>query len=100
MSGPVRLTLTMQPQPGCEAEFIAAWRLVAAATSRVPGNLRQTLVGAESTQLVITSDWASMAQMRQWEISDEQHELTAAIRELRQSVSARVEPILLHVDAL
>jgi len=99
MSGPVRLTLTMQPRPGCEAAFIAACRQVAAATSRIPGNLRQTLVGAESTQLVITSDWSSVEEMRRWETSDEQHELTAPIRELRQSVSAHVGPILLHVAA-
>ena len=99
MTGPVRLTLTMAPKPGYEAEFIAAWRVVAAATSRIPGNLRQTLVGTESTLLVITSDWSSVEEMRRWETSDEQHELTAPIRELRQSVSAHVEPILLHVDA-
>ncbi len=100
-AGSVRLTLTMLPRPGCEHEFIEAWGRVAEATSRVPGNLRQTLLcrGGASAEIEITSDWSSIADMRRWEKSDEQHLLTAPIRELRQSVSAKVEPILLHREA-
>ena len=101
MTGPVRLTLTMQPRPGLERDFIEAWRTVAEATSRVPGNLRQTLVtrGSEPAEIEITSDWSSVDTMRRWERSDEQHELTALIRELRQSVTAKVEPIVLHLES-
>lgn len=101
MTGAVRLTLTMRPRPGCEQDFIEAWRRVAEATRRVPGNLRQTLVrrGGDPLEIEITSDWTSVEDMRRWEKSDEQHALTAPIRELRQSVSAKVEPILLHLEA-
>lgn len=97
----VRATLTMKVLEGREADFEAAWREVAAATRSAPGNLSQTLLrpaDAERT-FIISSDWESREAFGQFEKSPEQDDLTAPIRELRESASMRIDEIVAHVDA-
>jgi heme-degrading monooxygenase HmoA len=100
VSEAVRATLHMKVKAGREDEFEQAWLTVAEKTRRVPGNLRQTLLSDPDTpsSFVITSDWVNREAFGAFERSPEQDELTATIRELRESASMTVRPLLHHVE--
>src|SRR5688500_3583541 len=97
----VRATLTMKVKAGSEAEFEAAWRTVAEATRAAPGNVRQTLLRAadDESTFIISSDWESREAFGAFERSDEQDELTAPLRALRESASMRVDEVVVHVES-
>ncbi|QXJ21523.1 antibiotic biosynthesis monooxygenase [Actinomadura graeca] len=96
----IRATLRMRVRPGGERAFERAFDAVAAATSREPANLRQSLLrGDEPDTYVITSDWESLDAFRAFERSPDQDRLTAPLRELRVSAEMRVDEIVRHVDA-
>src|SRR4051812_48128961 len=97
----VRATLHLKVRRGCEPDFEHAWRDVAAAIGRLPGNLRQALVrdASDPRAFTITSDWVSAASFRAFECSPEQDVLTATLRGLRESAVMSVDALLVHVDA-
>jgi heme-degrading monooxygenase HmoA len=97
----VRATLTMKVQSGREEEFESAWREVAAATAKAPGNVRQTLLrsGQAASTFIITSDWATTEDFGRFERSPEQDDLTAPLRALRESASMQVDEVVAHIDA-
>lgn len=92
----LRVTLHMQVKAGHESEFIQAWKIVAAHTSRVPGNLCQALLQSpqDTRSFVITSDWESPEAFHRYERSDEQDTLTAPLRALRESVCMELHHIV------
>jgi heme-degrading monooxygenase HmoA len=96
----VRATLHMKVRRGCEPDFEHAWRDVAEAVGRLPGNLRQALVrdASDPRAFTITSDWASADSFRAFETSAEQEALTATLRGLRESAVMSVDDLLVHVD--
>jgi heme-degrading monooxygenase HmoA len=96
----VRATLTMKVHTGREDEFEAAWAAVAAVTSKVPGNVRQTLLRAsdEPSTFLIVSDWEDRAAFGAFERSPEQDDLTAPLRALRASASMRVDEVVTHLE--
>jgi len=96
----VRATLTLKVRAGSEADFVRAWRDVAAAVERLPGNLRQALVrdAGDARRFTITSDWMSAESFRAFERSPEQDALTATLRRLRESAEMSVDDLLVHVD--
>jgi heme-degrading monooxygenase HmoA len=91
----------MKVRAGSEAEFEAAWREVAAATSKAPGNVRQALLRSreDPSTFIITSDWETPEAFGAFERSPDQDDLTAPLRELRESASMRVDEVVAHVDA-
>ena len=97
----VRATLHLKIRPGLEADFERAWRDVARAVQRAPGNLRQALLRdpADAGAFVITSDWADEASFRCFERSPEQDALTATIRALRESALMSVHELVAHVES-
>ncbi len=96
----IRATLQLRVRAGREPEFEAAWRLVARATSRWPGNLRQALLREADGGYVITSDWVDRGAFGSFERSEEQDVLTAPIRALRESARMDIADVILHVDAV
>ncbi|MGF7236965.1 MAG: antibiotic biosynthesis monooxygenase family protein, partial [Frankia sp.] len=101
MAGPmIRATLHLRVRAGREPEFEAAWRRVAQATRRWPGNLRQALLRTADGGYVITSDWVDRGAFGSFERSDEQDVLTAPIRALRESARMELTEVVVHVDAV
>ena len=96
----IRATLRMRVREGGERAFEDAWRAVAAAASRWPGNLRQDLLRdpGDPRLYVVTSDWSSRAAFHAFETSPRQHELTAPLRELREAVQMSMDDLLVHVE--
>ena len=83
----VRATLQMKVKPGKAGEFEAAWHKIAEAVRQTPGNLRQTLLTDvdDPETFVVMSDWESRDAFTRFERSPEQDDLTAPLRELRES---------------
>lgn len=95
----IRATLRMWVRAGREDEFEDAWRKVASAASRVPGNLRQSLLrGDDPREFVITTDWTDRASFSAFERSEEQDVLTAPLRGLRESARMEVAEVLVHFE--
>jgi heme-degrading monooxygenase HmoA len=96
----VRATLHLKVRRGCERDFEHAWRDVAAAVGRLPGNLRQALIrdASDPCAFTITSDWVNAASFRAFEVSPEQDALTATLRGLRESAAMSVDALLAHFD--
>ena len=96
----IRATLKVRVRPGREAAFEAAWCAVAATVRDAPGNLRQALLAdaADPRLFTITSDWESAAGFRAFETSVGQEELTAPLRDLRESATMSVDRLVVHVD--
>jgi heme oxygenase (mycobilin-producing) len=95
----VRVTLYMKVKPGREDDFERAWHAVSERARHVPGNLRQTLMrdpGDDST-FVITTEWDSRETYHAFEVSPEQDELTAPLRELRESARQVVYDVVADV---
>ncbi len=96
----VRATLFMKVKAGREAEFEPAWRAIAERARTFPGILRQTLMREpeDPASFVVTSDWESREAFHRFERSPEQDDLTAPLRELRESARMTVHDILVHLE--
>jgi len=90
----------MKVKPGAEDAFVEAWTRVAAAASGVEGNLRQSLLRdhEDPRTFVVCTDWASRAAFGAFERSPEQDQLTAPLRELRESATMSIFELVEHVD--
>jgi heme-degrading monooxygenase HmoA len=96
----IRAILNMKVKAGREADFEKAWRAIAEQVRRAPGNVRQTLLRdpADPSSFLLMSDWESPEAFRQFERSPEQDDLTAPLRELRESARMTVHPIVVHLE--
>ena len=96
----VRATLYMKVKAGREAEFEGTWRKIAERVRQEPDNIRQALLrdSDDRSSFVITSDWKSREALTRFERSEDQDELTAPLRELRESASMTVHEIVEAVD--
>jgi quinol monooxygenase YgiN len=96
----VRTTLTITVKPGAEEEFETVWRAIAEVVRAEPGNLRQALSRdpQEPRVFVVTSDWDSRETFSAFEKSPEQDDLTAPIRELRESAQMTVHDLLIQIE--
>ncbi|NAZ84805.1 antibiotic biosynthesis monooxygenase family protein, partial [Kineococcus indalonis] len=98
--GPVRTMLRMRARPGCEEEFVAAWRRAAAEISAVPGNLRQELMRSETEErwFAIASDWTDRDAAAAFGRSEARENLTESLRELREDAAREVFTVLDQVE--
>ena len=96
----VRATLEMKVRDGRAEDFEAAWREIADHVRRAPGNVRQALMRDpdDSNTFVVTSDWESREAFTQFERSPEQDDLTAPLRELRESGRMKVHELVTHIE--
>ena len=96
----VRATLTITLKPGNEQEFERAWREIAEQVRRNPANMRQTLLRDpdDSRTFIVSSDWVSREAFSQFERSPEQDDLTAPLRELRESGRMTVQEIVVDIE--
>jgi heme-degrading monooxygenase HmoA len=90
----------MKVKSGREDEFERAWRAIAETVKRAPGNIRQALLRDpdDPGRFVVTSDWVSREAFGGFERSPEQDELTAPLRELRQSGEMVVHDLVVHIE--
>jgi len=96
----VRATLRMKVKQDRGDDFVAAWTRIAAEVRKDPGNLRQALSRdlEDRDSFVVTSDWESREAFSAFETSPDQDELTAPLRELRESGRMEVHELLTHVE--
>ena len=96
----VRATLQMKVKPGKAEDFQEAWRKIADAVRETPGNVRQALLvdPNDPETFVVTSDWESREAFTKFERSPEQDDLTAPLRELRQSGQMTMYDLVAHVE--
>jgi len=97
----VRATLTFTVKEGAADAFEEAWRQIAARVKEHPDSLRQTLARDpdDPRTFVMTTDWESRESFRVFETSTEQEELTAPLRQLRESSTMVVYDIIAHIEA-
>jgi heme-degrading monooxygenase HmoA len=90
----------MKVKSGRGDEFEHAWREIAGEVRRAAGNQRQALLRdlEDPDSFVVTSDWESREAFRDFERSPEQDELTAPLRELRESGRMTVHDLLAHIE--
>jgi heme-degrading monooxygenase HmoA len=96
----VRATLYMKVKEGRGDAFVEAWRSIADEVRRADGNVRQALTRdpADPDSFVVTSDWKTREAFGAFERSPEQDELTAPLRELRESASMTVHELVTHIE--
>ena len=96
----IRATLEMKVKPGRGDDFERAWRRIAETVRSQPGNIRQALLRDpdDPDTFVVTTDWESREAFGAFERSPEQDELTAPLRELRESGRMAVHDLVAHVD--
>ena len=96
----VRATLYIKVKPGREDEFQTAWASIAEEVRKDPDNLRQTLLrdADDPSSFIVTSDWRSREAFTRFERSPDQDELTAPLRDLRESGRMTVQDVLLHIE--
>lgn len=92
----VRVSLAMKVKEGREEDFERAWHGVAEQARTIPGSLRQTLMRdpEDASTFVITTEWETREAYRSFEVSAEQDELTAPLRELRESASQTIYEVV------
>jgi heme-degrading monooxygenase HmoA len=97
----IRATLVMKVKPGRENDFEQAWRKIAAQVKSAPGNLRQALLRdpQEPGTFVLTTDWVSREAFGRFEKSPEQDELTAPLREMRESARMTIYDLVAHLES-
>ena len=83
----VRASLYMKVKAGRGADFERSWREIAEEVRRAPGNV-----------FVVTSDWDSREAFHEFERSPEQDDLTAPLRDLRESASMTVHELVAHIE--
>jgi heme-degrading monooxygenase HmoA len=96
----VRASLYMQVKQGRGDAFVEAWRGIAEEVRRADGNVRQALTRdpEDPDSFVVTSDWQSREAFGAFERSPEQDELTAPLRELRESARMTVHELVTHIE--
>jgi heme-degrading monooxygenase HmoA len=96
----VRALVRMAVSQDRHGEFRRAWHDVAERAQLVPGIVRQMLLrdSEDPAAFVIASDWESDKAFQAFERSDEQDDLTAPLRELRQSAHQQVYEIVDSVE--
>ena len=96
----VRATINMKVKAGKENEFERVWKAIADKVREVPGNVRQALLRdpADPSSFVLTSDWQSREQFHAFERSPEQDDLTAPLRDLRESARMTVFDIVHDIE--
>jgi heme-degrading monooxygenase HmoA len=96
----VRASLYMKVKSGRGEDFEQAWRQIAEGVKKAPGNLRQALTRdlEDADSFVVTSDWESREAFREFETSPEQDELTAPLRDLRESARMTVHELVTHIE--
>jgi quinol monooxygenase YgiN len=96
----VRATLQMKVKAGRGSDFEAAWREIAETVRTAPGNIRQALLTdpGDPDVFVVTSDWESREAFGQFETSPEQDDLTAPLRELRETGQMTVHDLVAHIE--
>ena len=96
----VRATLHMKVKDGRGGDFEQAWRKIAEEVRRAPGNVRQALMRDpdDPNSFVVTSDWESRDAFTQFERSPEQDDLTAPLRDLRESGRMEVHELVTHIE--
>ena len=90
----------MKVKSGRGEDFEQAWRQIAEGVKKAPGNLRQALTRdlEDADSFVVTSDWESREAFREFETSPEQDELTAPLRDLRESARMTVHELVTHIE--
>lgn len=96
----VRATLYMKVQSGKGDAFVEAWQQIAQEVRRAPGNLRQGLTRDpdDPDSFVVTSDWENREVFSRFETSPSQDDLTAPLRELRESARMTVHELVTHIE--
>src|SRR6266571_3879025 len=96
----VRATLYVTVKPGREDEFIEVWQGIAKHVQEAPGNLRQMLLRDtdDPRSFAVMSDWKSREAFTDFERSPEQDELTAPVRDLRETGRMTVYDLLIDVE--
>jgi heme-degrading monooxygenase HmoA len=96
----VRTSLYMKVKAGRGEDFEQAWRKIAEEVKKAPGNVRQALTRDpdDADSFVVTSDWESREAFRKFETSPEQDDLTAPLRDLRESARMTVHELVTHID--
>lgn len=96
----VRASLYMKVKPGHGDDFVLAWRKIADEVKNAPGNVRQALTRDpdDPDSFVVTSDWESREAFGKFETSPEQDDLTAPLRDLRESARMTVHELVTHID--
>src|SRR5687768_17068349 len=96
----IRATLQMKVKAGRAADFERTWEAIAQQVRLAPGNLRQALLQDpnDPESFVLTSDWLTREQFHAFERSPEQDDLTAPLRELRESASMTIYQLIKHVE--
>jgi heme-degrading monooxygenase HmoA len=96
----VRTSLYMKVKAGRGEDFEQAWRKIAEEVKHVPGNVRQALTRdpEDADSFVVTSDWESREAFSKFETSPEQDDLTAPLRDLRESARMTVHELVIHID--
>jgi heme-degrading monooxygenase HmoA len=96
----VRATLYVTVKSGRGDDFEQAWRAIAEEVRNAPGNLRQALSRDpdDASSFVVTSDWETREAFHDFERSPEQDDLTAPLRELRDSARMTVHELVTHVE--
>ena len=90
----------MRVRAGRGEEFERAWLEIAQQVRNAPGNVRQALTRDPDhpDSFVVTSDWESPEAFRAFETSPEQDDLTAPLRELRESARMTVYELVSHIE--
>jgi heme-degrading monooxygenase HmoA len=90
----------MKVKAGREAEFESAWKKIAEQVRGTPGVLRQALARDpdDPGTFMVTSDWENREAFTRFERSPEQDDLTAPLRDLRESGRMVVYELTAHVE--
>jgi heme-degrading monooxygenase HmoA len=96
----VRATLYMKVKDGRGNDFEREWLEIADEVRKVPGNIRQALARdpEDPDSFVVTSDWRTREEFGKFERSPEQDDLTAPIRELRESARMTVQDLIFQIE--
>jgi heme-degrading monooxygenase HmoA len=96
----VRATLYVTIKAGREDEFVQVWREISQKVRGASGNLRQALLRDpdDPRSFVVMSDWESREAFTRFERSPEQDELTAPVRDLRETGRMTVHDLLIDVE--
>jgi heme-degrading monooxygenase HmoA len=96
----VRATLYMKVKDGRGSDFEREWLAIADEVRKVPGNIRQALSRdpEDPDSFVVTSDWRTREEFGKFERSSEQDDLTAPIRELRESARMTVQDLIFQIE--